>query len=150
MLTNHNIQPRYLHLGFLSKQIKRSLKSLGLTRLSPSTVFHLLTRTSQGKSVNSGGWRTFKLITLVPNSKVIRFNEAKILPRKNFATLWSCNFEFACLRRVTFEFGSFTDIKVLFPVVSTDFEKKSWKDRLKNAYVISRQMHPSRPKKEDY
>ena len=147
MLTNHNIQPRYLHLGFLSKQIKRSLKSLRLTRLSPSTVFHLLTRTSQVKSVNSGGWRTFKLITL-PNSKVIRLNEAKILPRKNFATLWSCNF--ACLRCVTFEFGSFTDIKVLFPVVSTDFEKKSLKDRLKIAYVISRQMHPSRPKKEDY
>ena len=40
-------------------------------------------------------------------------------PREFFATLWS--YTTARLRRITFKFGSFSNFKALFPVVSKDF-----------------------------
>ena len=61
---------------------KTQFKISWLDSVEPFHGFSSLTRTSEGKSVNSARWRTFKLITL-PNSKVIRFNGAKILSRNN-------------------------------------------------------------------
>ena len=48
---------------------------------------------------------------------------------------------YARLRRITFKFGNFTNMKALFPVVSTDFpllvpHVKTWKKKRENVYSL--------------